>query len=115
MNLNEKIRLLRNERKMSQQNLADKIGATKTAIWKYENEQAMPSAEIIKRIAIAFSVSTDYLLFDESEKESVTKISDKKLLRQFEEIDRLDETEKVHIRYVLDLAINNQKIKQMAV
>jgi hypothetical protein len=69
---------------------------------------------MLKRMALAFGVSADYLLFDEAEKQ-VAKITDKRLMKQFEEIDKMDENEKIYIRYFLDLAINNQKLKQMAI
>jgi len=114
MTLGERIKRLRKERDYSQEQLAQKLDTAKSLVWKYEKDMAVPSAEMLKRMALAFGVSADYLLFDEAEKQ-VAKITDKKLLRQFEEIDKMDESDKIHIRYFLDLAINNQKLKQMTV
>lgn len=115
MNLGEKINRLRNEKKLSLEKLAEQLEIAKSILWKYEKNQTVPSAETIKKMATFFNVSADYLLFDISEKENITKITDKRLLKQFEEIDRMSESEKSHIQYFLDLAINNNKIKQMAV
>jgi len=80
-----------------------------SVVWKYENNEAIPSAEVIKRVAQVFNVSADYLLFDESEKENITKISDKQLLRQFEEIDKMDESDKTHIRPKTSVIFQKQK------
>jgi transcriptional regulator with XRE-family HTH domain len=113
MNLGYKIKQLRNEKNLSLEKLAESLNIAKSILWKYEKDQAMPSAEIIKRIASFFNVSTDYLLFDESEKENITKISDKNLLRQFEEVDRMSEEDKEYIIKTIDLVINKNKIKQM--
>jgi len=113
MNLGYKIKQLRNERDLSLEKLAQHLNIAKSILWKYEKDQAIPSAEIIRRIASFFNISTDYLLFDESEKENITKISDKRLLRQFEEIDTMDDKIKEHVRFFLELTINANKIKQM--
>ncbi|MCP4131327.1 MAG: helix-turn-helix transcriptional regulator [bacterium] len=115
MTLGDKIKQLRKGKGLSQEKLAQRLDTAKSVIWKYEKNEAVPSAEVVKRIALEFEVSADYLLFGETEKENLTSISDKKLLKQFEEIDKFDEAEKEHIRYFLELAINNRKIKKMTV
>lgn len=115
MTLGEKIKQLRKEKNWSQQKLGETIDIAKSVIWKYEKDEAIPSAEVIKRIAIAFGISADYLLFDQSERDNITKISDKRLLKQFEEIDSYSDKEKEYVKYFLELAINNHKMKKMAV
>ena len=113
MNLGDKIKQLRKEHNLSQEQLAQKVDSVKSLIWKYEKNQASPSADMIKRIAMIFNVSSDYLLFDESEKENISRISDKGLLRQLEEIDTMDEKIKEHVKFFLELTINANKIKKM--
>ena len=115
MTLGKKIKLLRNEKNWSQQKLSDKIDIAKSVIWKYEKDEAIPSAEVIKRIAKVFNISADYLLFDQSERDNITKISDKILLKQFEEIDLYTDEEKGYIKYFLELCINNHKMKKMTI
>lgn len=113
MNLGHKIKQLRNERNFSLEKLAQHLKVAKSILWKYEKDQATPSAEIIKRIASFFNVSTDYLLFDESEKENITKISDKNLLKKFEEVDTMSNEDKEYVIKTIDLVISKNKIKQM--
>ena len=46
MNLGEKILKLRKERGLSQEDLAEKLGTTRQAISKWENNQGFPDASI---------------------------------------------------------------------
>lgn len=61
MTLAEKMKALRKERKITQEQLANGIGVERSSIGKYETG-TQPSTEIIGRIADYFGVSTDYLL-----------------------------------------------------
>lgn len=60
--LNEQIRELRNIRGISQIQLANKLGVTKQSVSNWENDNILPSIEMLVKIAIFFEVSTDYLL-----------------------------------------------------
>lgn len=113
MTLGEKIKSVRKEKGWSQEKLGQMINIAKSVVWKYEKDEAVPSAEVIKRVAQAFSVSTDYLLFDKTEKENITKINDKKLLLQFEEVDKMSPEDREYIMKTIDLVINKNKIKKM--
>ena len=46
----------------NQAEIAEKIGTFQQTYYKYETGKNIPSAEVIKKIAVAFNVSTDYLL-----------------------------------------------------
>ena len=50
MNLGYKIKKLRNERDLSLEKSAKHLSVAKSILWKYEKNQAIPSAEIIKRM-----------------------------------------------------------------
>lgn len=60
--LNERIRELRNSRGISQIQLANKLGVTKQSVSNWENDNILPSIEMLVKIANFFEVSTDYLL-----------------------------------------------------
>ena len=113
MNLGHKIKQLRNERNLSLEKLAFSLNVAKSILWKYEKDQAVPSAEIIKRIASFFDVSTDYLIFDDGEKENLTKIVDKDLLKKFEQVDSMNTEDKEYVMKTIDLVISKNKIKEM--
>lgn len=62
MNTIERIKLLMSERTISAHKLEIDAGLSNASIQAWSNGKANPSAEAIKRIAIYFGVSTDYLL-----------------------------------------------------
>lgn len=63
------IRNLRQQRKMTQESLAKKIGVTKAFISKIENCQTSPSIASLSKIATALGVNIS-ALFDEGEEEN---------------------------------------------
>lgn len=64
--LNERIRQLRTERGWSQVELADKLCVSKQSVSNWENDNILPSIEMLVKIARLFSVSTDFLLGEDS-------------------------------------------------
>lgn len=58
---------LRMAKGLSQAQLAERLGITKSMISAYENSIRMPSYPVLLKIAGMFSVSIDYLLGNESE------------------------------------------------
>ena len=65
MNFSEKLRTLRKNFKLSQEQLAEKIGVSRQAITKWETEGGLPDIENMMAIASLFSVSIDELLSGE--------------------------------------------------
>ena len=60
----------------TQQEVADEIGITKSALAMYERDERIPRDEVKIRIAEYFGVSSDYLLGVESLKEKTMTILD---------------------------------------
>lgn len=58
----EVLQKLRKSTGMSQVDLGRKLGVTKQAVSNWENNNILPSVDLLIRIARFFSVSTDYLL-----------------------------------------------------
>lgn len=56
------IKYLRQTRELNQVQLAEKLGVAKQSVSNWENDNIMPSVEMLEKIADFFSVSTDYLL-----------------------------------------------------
>lgn len=71
MNLGEKIKLLRNKKSLTQEELANKCGLSKNGLWNYENNKRQPTIKVLEQIAYALGVTTDNLLKDTKESESV--------------------------------------------
>ena len=56
------LRQLRDERKWSQKQLADKLGISDSQVAHYENEDRLPSLQVLINVSRTFGVTTDFLL-----------------------------------------------------
>ncbi|WP_240418188.1 helix-turn-helix domain-containing protein [Paenibacillus periandrae] len=62
MKYGHRIADLRDEKHLTQEELALKVGITRSALSHYENNRREPDYETIQRIADFFTVSVDYLM-----------------------------------------------------
>lgn len=62
MNFGEKLKLLRTGQKLSQRELAERLGVAKSVVSYYESGDRYPSYDVLIKIAHLFRVTTDYLL-----------------------------------------------------
>ena len=62
MEFNEKLQELRKQKNMTQDELAEQLFVSRTAISKWESARGYPSIESLKAIAKFFSVTIDELL-----------------------------------------------------
>ena len=60
--LGETIKSLRNAKRMTQAEFAERISVTKSTVSAYENGLRLPSYDVLIRVARLFKVSTDHLL-----------------------------------------------------
>lgn len=74
MNFGEKLKALRNGQKLTQQQLADRLGVAKSVVSYYESGDRYPSYDVLVKIAWTFHTSTDYLL--DVKRERVIDVSD---------------------------------------
>lgn len=65
--LNENIKRMRMERGMNQVEFARLVGVTKQCVSNWENDNVIPSIEMLVKIADVFNVKTDLLLGREAE------------------------------------------------
>ena len=62
MNFGEKLKSLRTSQKLTQQQLADRIGVAKSVVSYYESGDRYPSYDVLVKIERIFHTTTDYLL-----------------------------------------------------
>ena len=74
MNFGDKLKMLRNGQKMTQQQLAIRLGVAKSVVSYYESGDRFPSYDVLIKIAHTFHVTTDYLL--DIERRRVLDVSD---------------------------------------
>lgn len=61
-NFQQRLKELRTEKEMTQEEFANTLFLNKSSISRYEKGTQMPEAEMLERIADFFDVSVDYLL-----------------------------------------------------
>ena len=83
----ERIRQLRQDRGLSQVDLAKRLNVTKQSVSNWENDNIQPSIEMLQKLSDVFSVSTDYLLGREN--------------RRYLEISGLTDEEIAHIQTIV--------------
>ena len=62
LTLSTRLKQLRQDKRLRQDQVAALIGVNKSAISSYENNMRQPSYDILVRLADLYRVSTDYLL-----------------------------------------------------
>ncbi len=107
MTIAERIRLYRQQKNLSQAELADISGVNNKSLSRYELDTSIPPADALKAIADALGVSTDSLLSDDN-----ITIKDKELLKRFQAIQDMDNEDKTMIIKFLDLAIRDAQTKK---
>ena len=82
----DKIKLYRENKKMTQNEVADILGVSSATISKYESGALEPNIESLKRLAELFEISIDELLNDEEKKFDISKINVLDILREQKEM-----------------------------
>ena len=62
LHISENIKRLRKDRSMTQEQLAEAMGVTVGAVYKWENGLSMPEIRVLVELADLFEISVDYLL-----------------------------------------------------
>ena len=109
----EKLAKLRKDRGFTQQELAQRAGVGIAQMRRYEKGSSSPTLEVIKNIAKTLAVATDELIFDEGEGIVPSKIQDKELLEQFEQIATLTPQDKEALKTVIESMIIKNKLQQI--
>ena len=105
MEFPERLARMRKERGLTQQQLADRASVHVVQIRRYEGGVSQPAVDVLKRLAIALSVSADTLLFDEAERGP-----DDDLRLQFEAVSAMPAEEKELAKSMLEAIILKNRV-----
>lgn len=67
MLFSEKLKMLRKEKKLTQEELAEQLNVSRQAITKWESNEGIPDIENLKHISILFNTTIDELVKDDKE------------------------------------------------
>lgn len=113
MSISKRLKTLREERKLSQGDLAKLAKIHPVQISKYENDKAVPSPDNLKMLAKILQVTVDYLLFDGQKKEEV-EFNNPVLKEKFLLINKMNKKDQEAITRILDGMILKNKVKSAA-
>ncbi len=97
---------VRKEKKISQDALAKKISQHGAVIGRYERDEVKPSIKIAAQIAVALEVSLDYLAGN------ADLLFDKGIINRIQDIQKLDNENKIHLYALMDAFLRDYKAKQ---
>ena len=108
--LAENIKTFRKERKMTQEQLAEAMGVTVGAVYKWESKQSNPDLDLIIELADLFEVSTDVLLGYEWRNGSMGSARDylTKAAKQAARFDGMDSSKICESKLFAEMEITNQ-------
>ncbi len=109
MDFPERLAALRKEQGLTQQALAERVGIHVSQLRRYEGGGAQPTLDVLRRLAVALSVSADRLVFDADERGP-----DDDLLLHLEAIQHLSDDEKQVVKTVIESVLLRHEARRYA-
>lgn len=81
MTFGEKLKNLRGQNGITQDELAEKLYVTRTAVSKWENDRGLPTIDTLKQIAELFGVTLDELVSDDDVRSA--RLADERAAKRF--------------------------------
>ncbi|UJP39145.1 helix-turn-helix domain-containing protein [Cellulomonas palmilytica] len=108
MDFAHRLAAVRKQRGLTQQALADTVGIHVTQIRRYEAGTSQPTLDVLRALAVALSVSTDALVFNEDERGP----ADNQLRLRMEALESLDDDEKTTVIAMIEGALLRHHARQ---
>ncbi|MBL0379389.1 MAG: helix-turn-helix transcriptional regulator [Desulfofustis sp. PB-SRB1] len=110
MGFPERLKRLRQEKKLDFAELAERIGIHSTQLRRYEKGESQPTLEVLRKLAVVLNVPGDELLFDDDERKPPEKLA-----IQFEAIANFTPEEQKTLKEVLEGLILKHEAKRWTV
>jgi len=110
--LSERLKQARKSKKLSQQQLAELAEVHYTNIGRYERGDAVPSTNVLNRIADALELSPDFLMNGTLNDKAQASITDEELLIQFKKIEQLPSDKKKLLKEFIDAFVFKANLQQ---
>lgn len=105
MDFEKRLAELRKEKKLSQNELAQKAGVHGNILGRYERGEAKPSIDIAMKLAEALEVSLDFLVGKEELQ------VDQSMINKILTIQKLPNQDREHILFTLDAMLRDAKAR----
>ena len=117
MSLGRKIAQLRNERGMTQRDLADRLDINQSMVTRWEKDQVQPKSSTLERLAQALEVTVEEL-FPDSETDTarpttIRGLANRELAELLSQVNELDSTDQMALQAVLEAMLTKRRIQTM--
>lgn len=110
--MSQRITLLRKQKGMTQNDLADKAGISKAQMSRYMTKDAQPSAQVLSKLADALGVSADYLLNGDTDAKAMASLSHAEVIEQYKEVDQLPADERATVIKVVSALLRDYRTRK---
>jgi len=111
MTIGKNIKKIREQRGMTQQQIADLIAMHRSNYSKVESGQREPSIDALNKIAKHFGITLDELVNLKGKVPVEEKLEDKTAIEQVKLINELDEEDKAMVFRLIDTIVTKKKFK----
>lgn len=115
MTLGERIQQLRKEKRLTQASLASNIGVSLAQLTRYETQGVQPNAEALKRLAMVFGISIDFLVNGDAVQKAENALTDAKLLSLFKQVETLEDEDRKTIFKLIEAFSIKKQLEHMLV
>jgi transcriptional regulator with XRE-family HTH domain len=110
----QRLRDLRQQRNLTQQELAKRADIHYTHIGRYEVGKSLPAADTLRRIAEALGTTADFLIDGATNDNAKARLHSRALLDRFQEVEKLPEDQQAVVMQLMDAFLAMQQLKGYA-
>jgi len=110
----QRLRELRQQRDLTQQELAKRAAIHYTHIGRYESGKSMPAADTLRRIAEALGTTVDFLMDGASHDNAKARLHSRALLERFQDVEKLPDDQQVVVMQLMDAFLAMHQLKAYA-
>ncbi|NEN25885.1 helix-turn-helix transcriptional regulator [Cryomorpha ignava] len=114
MTIGERIKELRTAKKLTQTDLAKMVGLSYIQIGRYETHKSNPSSDVLHKLANALDTTTDFLMQGSSDDVVSAQLTDRELLSQFKQVEKLNKEDKHLIKTFIDAFLTKRQVQNLA-
>lgn len=115
MEIGERIKELRTMKKLTQSELAKIVGMSYIQIGRYETQKSNPSSDVLQKLANALGTTTDYIMQGNTDDIVSGQFTDKELLHQFKEVEKMSSEDKHLVKTFIDAFLTKRQIQRLAI
>lgn len=106
--LNEKLKILRKQKNLSQEQIAEYLGVGQTTYSRYEDLKTYPDIFIIKKLANLYGITIDQLVSDIDEEEYTIKVTEEERVALNNLVKKINTANSIRIESNINITNNNQ-------